>query len=136
MKRFPFWLRAILFLAIAAGVLLFFYHCPFRYLFGVSCMGCGMTRALMAAVFRDMQTAFFYHPMLPMLLPVGLYIALRVFCRMQVPPRRENAYILLLFAAMTATYIVRLCAGDPVLAPDFDRALLGRVLAAVREILS
>ena len=128
MKRFSGWLRLLLILAAAAGILLLFYHCPFRFFFGVSGMGCGMTRALFAAVFRDFQTAFHYHPMLPMLLPAGLYIALRMFCGMEVPSKRQNVYILLFAGVMILTYIVRLLAGDPVLQPDFEASILGRAL--------
>ena len=53
----------------AAAALLLVYHCPFRYIFGVSCPGCGMTRALVAAVFSDLETAFGFHPLFPLLVP-------------------------------------------------------------------
>ena len=97
-------------------------------------MGCGMTRALVAAVFNDFQTAFYYHPMLPMLLPVGLYIALRMFCGMQVPSKRQNVYILLFAGCMALTYAVRLIANDLVLQPDFDASLLARVLGFLQSL--
>lgn len=37
--------------------------CLYQHLFGVCCPGCGMTRALLAALRLDFKTAFSYHPM-------------------------------------------------------------------------
>lgn len=39
------------------------YKCPFKSLFGIDCPGCGMTRALIAALKLDFKTAFHYHPL-------------------------------------------------------------------------
>ena len=37
-------------------------HCPIKYLLGISCPGCGMTRALLAALRLDLAAAFGYNP--------------------------------------------------------------------------
>ena len=39
------------------------YSCIFLELFGIPCPGCGMTRALLAALEFDFQAAFSYHRM-------------------------------------------------------------------------
>ena len=127
MRRYSTLLKLLLGGIIAAAVLLLFYHCPFRFFFGVSCPGCGMTRALFSAVFSDFETAFYYHPMLPMLLPVGVYILLQRFCGMQVSNRRQNIYILLFAAVMILVYVVRLVTGDPVLQPDFENSFAAKI---------
>lgn len=36
--------------------------CPIRYVFGVQCPGCGMTRALLCALRLDFASAFAFHP--------------------------------------------------------------------------
>ena len=46
-------------------LLTWFTGCPFRFFFGISCPGCGMTRALLAALRLDFAAAFSYHPSLP-----------------------------------------------------------------------
>ena len=48
--------------------------CPIRYLTGVSCPGCGMTRAVRALFELDFKSAFEYHPMVFSMPLVFLYI--------------------------------------------------------------
>ena len=126
--------KPLLILLIAAGVLVFLYHCPFRYFFGVACPGCGMTRALLAAVFSDPAAAFAFHPLWPFMIPAGLYVGLKLFCGMRVPARRENVYIILLAAAMIGVYIVRVVSGDPVVQPDTGAALFTQALDFLKTL--
>lgn len=37
--------------------------CPFKYFTGISCAGCGMTRAWGALLQMDVRQAFHYHPL-------------------------------------------------------------------------
>lgn len=37
--------------------------CPIKYLTGISCPGCGMTRAMLSAIQLDFHKAFYFHPM-------------------------------------------------------------------------
>lgn len=37
--------------------------CPIRYILGISCPGCGMTRAWLAVLRLDFAAAFSYHPL-------------------------------------------------------------------------
>lgn len=55
-------------LAILIGIIysilnLFGAGCPIKFLTGVSCPGCGMTRAVMAALGLQFHEAFYYHPL-------------------------------------------------------------------------
>lgn len=126
--------KLLLILLIAAAGLVFFYHCPFRYFFGISCPGCGMTRALLAAVFSDFETAFSYHPLFPMLIPVGVYIVLYVFFGMRVPSRRQNAYLILIAVVMILVYVLRLISGDPVVTPDPESRLVAQILSKIQTL--
>lgn len=126
--------KLLLILLIAAAGLVFFYHCPFRYFFGISCPGCGMTRALLAAVFSDFETAFSYHPLFPMLIPVGVYIVLYVFFGMRVPSRRQNAYLILIAVVMILVYVLRLISGDPVVTPDPESGLVAQILSKIQTL--
>lgn len=126
--------KLLLILLAAVVGLVFFYHCPFRYFFGISCPGCGMTRALLAAVFSDFETAFSYHPLFPMLIPVGVYIVLYVFFGMRVPSRRQNTYLILIAVVMILVYVLRLIGGDPVVTPDLQAGLLAQILRKIQTL--
>lgn len=50
--------------------------CPIKWLTGISCAGCGMTRALFYAVLLQFDKAFYYHPlfwMMPFLVLLYLF---------------------------------------------------------------
>lgn len=36
--------------------------CPIKFVTGISCMGCGMTRAWLSVLHLDFKSAFYYHP--------------------------------------------------------------------------
>ena len=114
--------KILLGLLAAAAALLLVYHCPFRYIFGVSCPGCGMTRALVA---------FGFHPLFPLLIPAALWIGLRACGLLHMPRKRETAYILAFAGVFILVYLVRLLCGDPVIAPDPESGLLFRLLRAL-----
>ena len=55
-----------LFMSFVLGI-----SCPLDYFFGLSCPGCGMTRAVMAALRFDFVAAFSFHPLWILLLPTA-----------------------------------------------------------------
>lgn len=79
--------------------------CPIKYITGVSCPGCGMSRAMWALIRLDFSTAVYYHPLCFAIPPVG--IGLAYFHAM----RRRRAFSALLLGmsvAMVAVYLYRL----------------------------
>lgn len=50
--------------------------CPIKFITGISCMGCGMTRAWLSVLRLDFKSAFYYHPgfFLPPLVIIILYL--------------------------------------------------------------
>ena len=79
--------------------------CPIKALLGISCPGCGMTRACISAVRLDFVSAFSYHPLWVVLLP---YIA--VLLVLVVKEKRKVTRIWLLLGAflMLIVYGVRM----------------------------
>lgn len=47
------------------------FRCPLKHLFGLSCPGCGMTRAIVAAFRLDYAAAFYYHPLWVVMFPLA-----------------------------------------------------------------
>ena len=79
--------------------------CPIKYLTGISCAGCGMTRALRAFVSGDISAAFLYHPVWP-IVPIGAVI-LPVFAA----TRKRRAFDVTLYTfigILAVTYIIRI----------------------------
>ena len=59
--------NSLLLTVIYAAILLIFWYfkipCLFKYFFGISCPGCGMSRAMLSAIRLDFTSAFSHHPM-------------------------------------------------------------------------
>lgn len=55
---------SIIMVIIAYGIMQYMgITCPIKYITGISCAGCGMTRAWIALLHFDINTAFMYHPL-------------------------------------------------------------------------
>ena len=75
-KKFLSKTKTLCAVILSYHLLTWFTGCPFRFFFGISCPGCGMTRALLAALRLDFAAAFSYHPLfflLPFFL-LGYYL--------------------------------------------------------------
>lgn len=99
-------------LALAGGILLLWmvmdWPCLFRHFTGLPCMGCGMTRAWLAAFRLDFPLAFYYHPMfwcIPVLAVFFLFDG-KLFRNQKV----NNGILILILVGVLLTYPVRLIA--------------------------
>lgn len=88
----------------AAGV-----GCPVRFLTGVSCPGCGMTRAWLEALRLDLPAAVAYHPLF-WLFPLAVVAAVAPV-RGARARRVRTALVALAACALVALWAVRLA--DP-----------------------
>ena len=98
--------------------------CPSRVLFGFACPGCGMTRAVRAALQLDFSLAFESHPLV-FLLPVAAVV---YFVRKKIPKKilvflGVSALVLIL-----AVYIYRLYTGSDIVYFDFEKGLIYKIL--------
>lgn len=85
--------------------------CPIKALTGVSCMGCGMTRAWLAALRLDFQKAFYYHP----LFVVPLLVVIYSFAfHARTPTLIHKALVRTIIPLFIIVYFFRLflCKGD------------------------
>lgn len=64
MKKY---LQPLIPFSIAAVIYLIFHlvgiGCPIKFISGVSCPGCGMSRAWLWVLLLDFETAFYFHPL-------------------------------------------------------------------------
>lgn len=134
----------LLFLVILV-LLNFFYTCPFRLILGISCPGCGMTRALHSMLRLDFSGAFHYHPLfwtIPLIFIYlfAKYITSLLFKRknntsehssyvsFQSRCRKFEKYaVIFLCLLYIITYIIRILCKSEVLVFDFTQSLIYRI---------
>lgn len=83
--------------------------CPLKFFSGISCPGCGMTRAFLHACRLELAEAFSYHPLWPAVLPSAALL-LVFWCR-----RNKTAFYTVLICAsvlMLAVYAWRMAFSD------------------------
>ena len=99
--------------------------CVVRYMTGIPCPGCGMSRACVSLLMLDFEKAFRYHPMVYAL---PIFIALYIWARCK--GKSGNAVLWVGGICFVITYLVRvLVLKDPVLEIDI---VSGRIWRTVR----
>lgn len=99
--------------------------CPIQFITGISCAGCGMTRAWISFLTGNMQNAFYYHPVF--FLP--LFFVLLVLVKKRIPEgiyKKMAAGIIVIFLAV---YIVRMLnPNDTIIRFDVKNGFLFQLL--------
>ena len=78
--------------------------CPIKYLSGISCAGCGMTRAWLSLLHLDFSAAFTYHP----LFLFGPLVPLLFIFNNNLPRKARIFIWTLLLSAFFIVYLLRL----------------------------
>lgn len=103
---------AIVAIAVVVALYIFLGHmgigCPIRFLTGISCAGCGMTRAWLYLLAGDLQNAFSAHPLWWLVLPTVLLI----WQRRKMPRKLYLATIWIIIISFMAVYIARMLFSD------------------------
>ena len=82
--------------------------CPLRSAFGLSCPGCGMTRACLAVAKGNFPASFYYHPLWPVVVPTVLVELLNGFGLIKLPKKFNNIWLCIVGGLLLVCYIVRL----------------------------
>lgn len=141
MKKFRFgdeitsavkqWGPCVLAVALAYGLMFALgITCPIRFLTGISCPGCGMTRAVFSALRFRFVEAFRFHPLWILLLPAVASIGYLSF------KKKRNARRAVLIACavlLLAVYIFRLTMGSEIVTFEPSQ---GAMVRLIRRILS
>lgn len=98
--------------------------CPIRYMTGIPCPGCGMTRAVVSLLQLQFNEAFRYHPMI-YVLPILVIFYILARCK----GKSGNAVLWIGGICFVVIYLVRiLILNDPVLEID---VMSGRILRRI-----
>lgn len=126
-------LKEVIVLLAAVGMVLLFLSvthigCPIKWVTGVSCPGCGMTRALWSAVRFRFGEAFRFHPLVWM---VPLFFPLYLFWE-RIPGKVRKGVLWVIILAFLLTYLIRLCSGgDPVVGIRPYEGVIGRMFQKI-----
>ena len=100
-KRRDAVLAASLAIIIYAGLYVFGIGCPIKFATGLSCPGCGMTRAWISVLHFQFHRAFDYHP----LFLLGPVLILTIFL---YEKKKSRIYLLLLILQTVVFFVVYL----------------------------
>lgn len=132
MKTQNFVKNIFIILIVALGIL-FLYKCPYAYLFGISCPGCGMTRSFIALAHLDFRGAFHYHPLFWLVILLGLGWLGEKLHLFQLSNRQKNVILWSSCVAFLCVYFIRLLSGSDVVFIDFESSLIYRLWNVFRE---
>ena len=81
--------------------------CPIKFITGISCAGCGMSRAWMAFFQLDMAKAFEYHPLF-WLVPIAVIVLL---CKSKINIKFYKIFMFTMVGAFVIVYLYRMFIG-------------------------
>ena len=82
--------------------------CPIKFITGISCAGCGMSRAWMAFLHLDIAKAFAYHPLF-WLVPIAVIVLL---CKSKINIKFYKIFMFTMAGAFVIVYLYRMFIGD------------------------
>lgn len=82
--------------------------CPIKFITGISCAGCGMSRAWMAFLQLDIAKAFAYHPLF-LLVPIAVIVLL---CKSKINIKIYKIFMFTIVAAFVIVYMYRMIWGE------------------------
>lgn len=107
--------------------------CPIKWATGISCAGCGMTRAYLSLLHLDIRHAFIYHPLF-WSVPLVLLIFV-LYMAGKIPARIANCIKYLTACLFIVVYVVRLLnPEDTIVVAHIEEGLVWRAFYAVREV--
>lgn len=82
--------------------------CPIKFITGISCLGCGMTRAWLSLLRFDLAAAFYYHPLFAVP-PVAVVV---YFLKSKINIKIYKIIMLTIVIAFITIYLYRLIFTD------------------------
>lgn len=106
--------------------------CPIRFLTGVSCAGCGMTRAWINLLEGHIGKAFYYHPLF-WTVPI-LFILSISNPKQKVWKRLQKIAFIVLVVMFGLVYVIRLMSSDhTIVSADVTTGAIWRVVQYILE---
>ena len=104
--------------------------CPIKFITGISCAGCGMSRAWLAFLRLDMAKAFEYHPLF-WLPPIAVIVLL---CKSKINIKIYKMFIFTIILMFAIVYICRLIwSGDDIVVFEPQNNILFRIIRVINS---
>ena len=134
LRRYKAVISLVLTLALYCAISMVLHiPCPIVWLTGVSCPGCGITRACLSLCRLDFAKALYYNPSIFFVLPAAVLIV--VFSLKKMVKARKTV-VILAAAGMVLVYICRMAVlHSPVLELDPRNGVIPRLWRWMRSIL-
>lgn len=106
--------------------------CIIKNLFGVSCPGCGMTRACFSAATFNFKQAFYYHPLWILVIPS---ILLLILFYVKDKTKLFKLTIVILIILLIIVYVIRLIWGDKqIVYIDFTKSYIYEFIQYLKNL--
>lgn len=126
-------IKGFLIVGLAYYAVTWFTGCPFRFFFGISCPGCGMTRAWLSVLRLDFSSAFACHPLF---LLAPLVIAAIIFGEW-IDFHKYRWLVILITILFFAVYFIRLFLfPDSIVNLNFKQGIFYRTLSWIFSIFT
>lgn len=106
--------------------------CPIRFLFGIPCMGCGMTRAIIALLSMDFEKAIYYHPLV-FLVPVIIILICIEDKLVVIRKQLVQKIWIIIIISFFITYLIRLIFSNSVVQINIKDGFIYQVINHLRE---
>ena len=104
--------------------------CPIKFITGLSCAGCGMSRAWIAFLQLDIAKAFEYHPLF-WLPPIAVIVLL---CKSKINIKIYKIFIFTIVLMFAIVYICRLIwSGDDIVVFEPQNNILFRIIRVINS---
>ena len=100
--------------------------CPIKYVTGISCAGCGMSRAILSALKLDFLSAFAYHPLWVVVIPAVIAL---VLLGANGKKRASNVLLVSLCALFFITWIIRIVLCDEIVSINFSESAIAKLFS-------
>lgn len=120
--------KAFLWTGIILLLLACLYKCPYDYIFGISCPGCGMTRAFLSLLRLDFASAFYYHPLFPLVILVALYLIVEYLGIFRLKHTHKNIALWVICGLFLIVYFIRLFSNSEIVSIHIEDSILGKLL--------
>lgn len=106
--------------------------CPIRFITGISCASCGMTRAYMELFHGRVLQAFHYHPLFWMIPLLGLLL----WKRKQLPEKVFQIILGVVIGMFLLVYVIRLVVcNDTVVTIDIKHGIFFRIVTYFEMVI-